>query len=84
MPAARLLVAPGKVERLLGRDIGRKDKAVDQRPPLVTASIGAAPICNLEACGRAFLSFRPSDCTFQPYDGPRRLCRIDNTPNAKR
>jgi hypothetical protein len=55
LPVARLLVAPGKVERALGRDIGRKDKAVDQRLPAMTASIGAAPICNFEACGRAFL-----------------------------
>jgi 1A family penicillin-binding protein len=30
--------------------------------------------CNVRACQRAYRSFRASDCTFQPYDGPRRLC----------
>ncbi|WP_018234873.1 PBP1A family penicillin-binding protein [Ensifer sp. BR816] len=35
---------------------------------------GAAPACNFRACARAYRSFRPDDCTFQPYYGPRRLC----------
>jgi hypothetical protein len=30
--------------------------------------------CNIEACAQAFRSFRSSDCTFQPFEGPRRLC----------
>lgn len=30
--------------------------------------------CNVAACTRAYRSFRASDCTFQPYSGPRRLC----------
>ena len=30
--------------------------------------------CNVQACERAYRSFRASDCTFQPYDGPRKLC----------
>lgn len=30
--------------------------------------------CNYRACDAAYRSFRPSDCTFQPYNGPRRLC----------
>jgi hypothetical protein len=30
--------------------------------------------CNVQACGAAYRSFRASDCTYQPYDGPRRLC----------
>jgi len=35
---------------------------------------GAQVSCNIQACERAYRSFRASDCTFQPYDGPRRLC----------
>ncbi|OAP49464.1 PBP1A family penicillin-binding protein [Sinorhizobium saheli] len=35
---------------------------------------GSAAACNFRACARAYRSFRPDDCTFQPYDGPRRLC----------
>jgi len=32
------------------------------------------PKCNIEACRRAYFTFTPSDCTYQPLDGPRRLC----------
>jgi penicillin-binding protein 1A len=32
--------------------------------------------CDLEACARRYRSFRASDCTFQPYRGPRMLCPI--------
>ncbi len=34
----------------------------------------AAPICNVQLCAETYRSFRISDCTFQPYTGPRRLC----------
>nr|WP_284341511.1 PBP1A family penicillin-binding protein [Devosia nitrariae] len=35
----------------------------------------SAPLqCNIQACSRAYRSFRASDCTFQPYSGPRRIC----------
>ncbi len=29
--------------------------------------------CDVQACG-AYKSFRASDCTYQPFDGPRRVC----------
>ena len=32
------------------------------------------PQCDIRACSAAYRSFRASDCTFQPYSGPRRLC----------
>jgi membrane peptidoglycan carboxypeptidase len=32
------------------------------------------PQCNVRACESAYRSFRASDCTYQPYSGPRRLC----------
>ncbi|MBX4925949.1 PBP1A family penicillin-binding protein [Rhizobium binae] len=35
---------------------------------------GAPPSCNISACSRSYRSFRPSDCTYQPYSGGRRLC----------
>lgn len=34
----------------------------------------AAATCNFRACASAYRSFRPTDCTFQPYRGPRRFC----------
>jgi hypothetical protein len=30
--------------------------------------------CDIQACASAYRSFRASDCTYQPYDGPRRAC----------
>ncbi|EJL58550.1 penicillin-binding protein, 1A family [Rhizobium sp. CF122] len=35
---------------------------------------GAPQSCNITACSRSYRSFRPSDCTYQPYYGGRRLC----------
>nr|WP_237684297.1 PBP1A family penicillin-binding protein [Pseudaminobacter soli] len=34
----------------------------------------SVPACNYEVCSRFYRSFRPSDCTYQPYRGPRRIC----------
>jgi hypothetical protein len=34
------------------------------------------PGCNVSACETHYpKSFRASDCTYQPFEGPRRLCR---------
>jgi len=30
--------------------------------------------CNVNACAAAYGSFNASDCTYQPFNGPRRLC----------
>jgi len=40
------------------------------------------PACDIQACAAAYYSFRASDCTYQPYDGPRRLC-TKGTPPAQ-
>jgi penicillin-binding protein 1A len=32
--------------------------------------------CDVTACAAAFASFRGSDCTYQPYSGPRRMCEL--------
>ena len=31
--------------------------------------------CHMEACSKAYSSFDEETCTYQPYRGPRRLCR---------
>lgn len=48
----------------------------DQNSDQAQASAPAEPAraCNVQACEAAYQSFRASDCTYQPYDGPRRLC----------
>src|SRR5262249_19281909 len=30
--------------------------------------------CNVNACAAAYQSFRAADCTYQPSNGPRKLC----------
>lgn len=50
-------------------------------PPAPDASqaraqaIAAPPGCNVKACEAAYKSFRASDCTYQPFEGERRVCR---------
>jgi len=31
-------------------------------------------LCDVDACASKYQSFMASDCTFQPFDGPRRIC----------
>lgn len=42
--------------------------------PQATGDAGPPPQCNIQACSRAYRSFRASDCSFQPYSGARRIC----------
>ncbi|WP_348640561.1 PBP1A family penicillin-binding protein [Chelativorans sp. Marseille-P2723] len=56
-------------------------------PPAAAEAERAAPVqavggqqqllsCNYRACSRYYRSFRPADCSYQPYGGgPRRLCQ---------
>ena len=30
--------------------------------------------CDVQACSSAYQSFRAADCTYQPFEGPRRVC----------
>ncbi|TLP43125.1 MULTISPECIES: BA14K family protein [Cohaesibacter] len=32
--------------------------------------------CNYRACSARYRSFWPQNCTYQPYNGPRRRCRL--------
>lgn len=41
------------------------------RPAPVAAD---QPRCDMSACAAEYSSFRASDCTYQPYSGPRRIC----------
>src|SRR5579885_3429808 len=47
--------------------------------PVQTAA-PAQPKCDIAACSAAFHSFRASDCTWQPFDGPRRFCDKGQPP----
>jgi type IV secretory pathway VirB10-like protein len=61
----------------------------DQQPaaiiadePNAAAATPPAPRCDLEACASAYRSFTPEDCTYQPNEGPRRLCTRGTPPAA--
>lgn len=46
----------------------------------------AANSCDVAACASAYRSFRESDCSYQPFEGPRRLCEGApgaNAPNGQ-
>lgn len=44
-------------------------------PSAQTHSVAAeANRCDVRACSSAYQSFRVSDCTYQPFEGPRRVC----------
>ncbi len=45
-------------------------------------AVDFAAMCDVEACSTAYGSFRASDCTFQPYRGPRRICTRGMAPGS--
>ncbi|WP_173518320.1 PBP1A family penicillin-binding protein [Ensifer sesbaniae] len=66
-------VTGGALPAHIWRDFMREAMAA----PAAGALVGdqATPqSCNITACSRSYRSFRPSDCTYQPYYGGRRLC----------
>jgi hypothetical protein len=40
--------------------------------------------CDVQACASAYRSFRAADCTYQPFDGPRRVCEKPPEQRAER
>jgi membrane peptidoglycan carboxypeptidase len=62
----------------------QKEAARERMPAeaMITGEFGwgtssrALAACDYEACGAAYRSFRAADCSYQPYSGGRRLCRI--------
>jgi|SRR6187551_2978165 len=83
-PAAQ--AAPSVPGATIGAPIVPPTLAAPARPAAAAtagaATQAAAPVaapepearCNVDACTAAYRSFRPTDCTYQPTGGPRRLC----------
>ncbi len=47
------------------------------KPALTPVAAAAAPnSCAIATCSSAYRSFRESDCTYQPFEGPRRTCDL--------
>lgn len=55
---------------------------VAPEPDAAATAQAAAPKCNIEVCAAAYRSFTAADCTYQPLDGPRRLCTRGAPPAA--
>ncbi|MCY1238270.1 penicillin-binding protein, 1A family [compost metagenome] len=66
-------VTGGALPAHIWRDFMREAMAAPAAGALVE-SPAAPQSCNITACSRSYRSFRPSDCTYQPYYGGRRLC----------
>ncbi|WP_183758997.1 PBP1A family penicillin-binding protein [Rhizobium sp. BK181] len=72
-------VTGGALPARIWRDFMReamKEPAPDKSKPTggMNDGQGAPQSCDITACSRSYRSFRPSDCTYQPYYGGRRLC----------
>jgi BA14K-like protein len=48
------------------------NSATENATPI--AQTPSKPKCDVIACSNAYRSFQESDCTYQPSNGPRRLC----------
>jgi len=68
-PAAPATVPPDPPRQTVSQS--SEPDAVAAPEPVAPSS---APACNVPACEAAYRSFTPADCTYQPFDGPRRLC----------
>ncbi len=85
-------VAPAAATRPLPQSSVPRVATADSAPALPSAdenteptALAAAeppPKCDLRACAAAYVSFRASDCTYQPIEGPRRLCEKGHPPQA--
>lgn len=40
----------------------------------VSAPLAEAPLCNVAKCAASYRSFNVDDCSFQPFEGERRVC----------
>jgi penicillin-binding protein 1A len=80
-PAERSADALSKFAEIIGGFKSDVEKKLTRAEELITGTLGQEgnqyalhARCNFEACARAYRSFRASDCSYQPYEGSRRLC----------
>ncbi len=71
-------IAPQKQQATKAAQPDNADAAADtgnrQDGSAQAVAAASSPHCDISACDAAYRSFRASDCTYQPYDGPRQLC----------
>ncbi len=82
-PAAKPPAAPVQtVSKPQSEQTTAQAPAPIMAPEPVAAATPPSPKCDLEACAAAYRSFTPEDCTYQPNNGPRRLCTRGTPPAA--
>lgn|SRR6185437_3542816 len=57
-----------------GRRLCTKGEAANDSAAANASAQPVAANCHIRACAEHYSSFNPSDCTYQPLDGPRRRC----------
>jgi hypothetical protein len=79
--AVEVPMPPARPQETEPVNAGDPPPAAAAQPPAIAnasvaekASVTAKLQCDVAACAGAYTSFRESDCTFQPFEGPRRLC----------
>jgi hypothetical protein len=72
--AANAANAAAKAEQAKQDQAKPAQANADQAKADAAKSDQAKPKCNIEACKQAYFTFTPEDCTYQPSDGPRRIC----------
>jgi penicillin-binding protein 1A len=68
-----------------GQAVASENAPLDQINTGAVARAEATPsaTCDYALCSRMYRSFRPEDCTYQPFSGPRRLCTRASDPDAQ-
>jgi membrane peptidoglycan carboxypeptidase len=67
---------PAQIWQRFVSEATRLLRDLDAPPAPQVASFSAVDAqCDYSACAAAYSSFRPSDCTYQPYDGPPEALR---------
>nr|WP_321454423.1 BA14K family protein [uncultured Cohaesibacter sp.] len=51
-------------------------RPIYRAPPRIIYRAPPPRYCNIRACSARYRSFRAWDCSYQPYNGPRRRCRL--------
>jgi len=69
----------------------RDDATANERSKAANVAPSRSNRCDVAACANAYRSFRESDCTYQPFSGPRQVCdkaaaesALASAPRARR
>lgn len=64
----------GSAQRETAQQASGPDNTAAQEAKVQPAAQQTSNKCNIQACSAAYQSFSAADCTYQPFEGPRRLC----------